>query len=76
MSRAGWLAVGCDPFREDAVLGVAFFRRYGRDHGEVGCLAIHHDYRKVREADAEIRSASVGSTSSRGGEGERIPTSS
>lgn len=32
--------------RDGAVLGVAFFRRYGRDHGEIGCLAIHHEYRQ------------------------------
>ena len=45
-------------FRDNAVLGVAFFKRYGQDHAEVGCLAVHHDYRKVRtgvyrEAEAD-----------------------
>lgn len=34
--------------RDETVLGVAFFKRYGQDHAEVGCLAIHRDYRKVR----------------------------
>lgn len=33
--------------RDESVLGVAFFKRYGQDHAEVGCLAIHSDYRKV-----------------------------
>lgn len=33
--------------RDESVLGVAFFKRYGQDHAEVGCLAIHRDYRKV-----------------------------
>ncbi|CAN0010501.1 unnamed protein product, partial [Ectocarpus fasciculatus] len=32
--------------RDETVLGVAFFKRYGPDHAEVGCLAIHRDYRK------------------------------
>ncbi|CAM9472493.1 unnamed protein product [Ectocarpus sp. 4 AP-2014] len=32
--------------RDETVLGVAFFKRYGQDHAEVGCLAIHRDYRK------------------------------
>ncbi|CAM9958119.1 unnamed protein product [Ectocarpus sp. 12 AP-2014] len=32
--------------RDESVLGVAFFKRYGQDHAEVGCLAIHRDYRK------------------------------
>ncbi|CAM9347615.1 unnamed protein product, partial [Hapterophycus canaliculatus] len=32
--------------RDESVLGVAFFKRFGQDHAEVGCLAIHRDYRK------------------------------
>lgn len=37
--------------RDEAILGVAFFKRYGANHAEVGCLAIHHDYRKVRNVE-------------------------
>eukprot|EP00752_Nemacystus_decipiens_P001827 g1764.t1 len=32
--------------RDESVLGVAFFKRYGQDHAEVGCMAIHRNYRK------------------------------
>lgn len=42
-----WVAFFSRVCRDAAVLGVAFLRRYGQEHGEIGCLAIHHVYRKV-----------------------------